>query len=300
MDGMGLHSHPNGRRGDDGAMATLEPLAISTALSPQRLVPFPSPWAPPPQQGPAAAAGEPERDSAWHRQHRIILAALPVAAVAVVAGVVSYSHIVALSLRAGQSVMDAHLSPIPVDGLIVGGSVILWFGSWLGWFAVAPGVAATLFANVESGLPRGPLAAAVAAWPAVAFTVATIVLERWLKSQAEHPVSSLAGDSGSDEELRDDRRDDDDRGDEDSDSDEQPKPRRQRQESPDAGDKVRAVLKASRRLKADLLGGDAAKRKAAKTAVAEKAGVSERSVERVMRDLAGAPAGTALREGSRP
>ena len=35
-----------------------------------------------------------------------------------------------------------------------------------------------------SGLPRGPLAATVAAWPAIAFTVASFVLERWLKSQA--------------------------------------------------------------------------------------------------------------------
>jgi hypothetical protein len=33
-------------------------------------------------------------------------------------------------------------------------------------------------------LPDGPLAATVAAWPAVAFTVASFVLERWLKSQA--------------------------------------------------------------------------------------------------------------------
>jgi hypothetical protein len=48
---------------------------------------------------------------------------------------------------------------------------------------VALGVAGTLYANVESGLPRGSLAAAVAAWPAVAFTVASFMLERWLKAQ---------------------------------------------------------------------------------------------------------------------
>lgn len=52
--------------------------------------------------------------------------------------------------------------------------MVLLAGSWLGWI----GVAGTLYANVMSGLPRGPLAATVAAWPAVAFTVASFMLER--------------------------------------------------------------------------------------------------------------------------
>jgi hypothetical protein len=118
----------------------------------------------------------------WNRM--AIVAAVPVAAVAVIAGVVSYSHIEALGLMTGQSLADARLLPLAVDGLIVAGSVILLAGSWLGWIGVSLGVAGTLYANVMSGLPRGPLAAAVAAWPAVAFTVASFMLERWLKSQA--------------------------------------------------------------------------------------------------------------------
>jgi hypothetical protein len=117
----------------------------------------------------------------WNRA--AVLAALPVAAVAVIAGVVSYSHIEALGLMTGQSLADARLLPLAVDGLIVAGSVILLAGSWLGWIGVALGVAGTLYANVMSGLPRGPLAATVAAWPALAFTVASFMLERWLKSQ---------------------------------------------------------------------------------------------------------------------
>ena len=117
----------------------------------------------------------------WNRA--AILAAVPVAAVAVIAGVVSYSHIEALGLATGQSITDARLLPLAVDGLIVAGSVILLAGSWLGWIGVALGVAGTLYANVMSGLPRGPLAATVAAWPALAFTVASYMLERWLKSQ---------------------------------------------------------------------------------------------------------------------
>jgi hypothetical protein len=117
-----------------------------------------------------------------------LLAALPVTVVAVIAGVVSYSHVVSLGLRTDQSAVDAHLLPLAVDGLIVAGSVILLAGSWLGWLGVVLGVAATLFANLESGLPHGPLAAIVATWPAVAFTVASFMLERWLKAQIRQPA----------------------------------------------------------------------------------------------------------------
>lgn len=118
----------------------------------------------------------------WNRQ--VLGAATPVAAVAGIAGVVSYSHIVALGLRAGQSYTDAHLLPFAVDGLIVAGSVLLLYGSMLGWLCVVPGVVATVYANVMSGVPHGPLAATLAAWPAAAFALATFALERWLKSRA--------------------------------------------------------------------------------------------------------------------
>jgi hypothetical protein len=118
----------------------------------------------------------------WDRP--AIIAAQPVAVVAAVAGAVSYSHIVALGLRVGQDSADAHLLPVSVDGLIIAGSVIIMCGSLLGWVGVVLGVAATLFANVEAGLPHGALSAAVSAWPAFAFTCASFMLERWLKSQA--------------------------------------------------------------------------------------------------------------------
>ena len=97
------------------------------------------------------------------------LASLPVVVVAVFAGIVSYSHIYALAVRTGQSGTAARLLPLSVDLLIVAGSVILLADSGrsrLGWLGVGPGVAATLFANIESGLGHGWLAAMVAAWPA--------------------------------------------------------------------------------------------------------------------------------------
>ena len=112
-----------------------------------------------------------------------LAAALPVSLVTLIAGVVSYSHIAALGMRTHQGWADSHLLPFAVDFLIVAGSVILLAGYWLGWLCVAAGVTGTLFANLEFGLPYGWLSAMVSTWPAVAFTVATFVLERWLRFQ---------------------------------------------------------------------------------------------------------------------
>jgi hypothetical protein len=120
----------------------------------------------------------------WTRQ--TLAVAAPVAAVAIIAGVVSYGHIEALALAQHQTIAQARMLPFAVDFLIVAGSVVVLGGYWLGWVGVVAGVAATLFANVESGLPYGPLAATVAAWPAVAFTVASFILERWIKRQVTH------------------------------------------------------------------------------------------------------------------
>lgn len=90
----------------------------------------------------------------WDRS--AIVAALPVAAVAVIAGVVSFGHIEGLALAQHQPIADARLLPLAVDGLIVSGSVILLCGSALGWLGVVPGIVATVFANVESGIGHGP------------------------------------------------------------------------------------------------------------------------------------------------
>jgi len=132
------------------------------------------------------------------RDRTALLAALPVAAVAAIAAVQSYNHIVALALRAHQDSLDAHLLPFSIDGLITAGVAVLVAGYGLGWLSVALGVAATVFANVMSGLPYGPLAASVAAWPAIAFSVASFVLEKWIKSQAgqERPAAAGAGPCG--------------------------------------------------------------------------------------------------------
>jgi Protein of unknown function (DUF2637) len=124
----------------------------------------------------------------WDRS--AIVAAAPVAAVAVIAGVVSFAHIEGLALSVHQTITTARLLPFSVDFLIVAGSVILLCGSPLGWIGVVPGVAATIYANVMSGLPHGPLSATVAGWPAAAFVLATAMLERWLKAHAKPSAAS--------------------------------------------------------------------------------------------------------------
>jgi hypothetical protein len=106
-------------------------------------------------------------------------------AVAVVSGVISYGHIYDLSLSLHQSVLAARLMPVAIDGLIVVGSVVLLeSGSRLGWLGVAPGLALSVFANLESGLRFGALSAVWAAIPSLSFFLATFIFERWLKSQA--------------------------------------------------------------------------------------------------------------------
>ncbi len=117
-----------------------------------------------------------------------VVSGLALAAVAAVAGVISYTHIYRLTLALHQPAMVARLMPIAVDGLVVVGSVVLLQSApgqrWLGWVGVGPGVAISVFANVESGIGYGVLAAAWAGIPAVAFALATFMLERWLKAQA--------------------------------------------------------------------------------------------------------------------
>src|SRR5260221_208857 len=125
----------------------------------------------------------------WSR----LVAGLAFATVAAVTGVVSYTHIEALTLALHQPLMVARLMPFGVDGLIVVGSVALLQAApgheRLGWAGVGPGVAASVFANVESGLHHGPLAAAWAGVPALSFFLATFMLERWAKAQVAGAAS---------------------------------------------------------------------------------------------------------------
>jgi len=125
----------------------------------------------------------------WIREWWSRLAAgLAFATVATVTGRVSYIHIKALTLALGQPPQVAQIMPFGIDGLIVVGSIALLQAPksqpWLGWLCVGPGAAASLFANVESEVRRGPVAAGWAGMASLGFFLATFVLERWLKGQA--------------------------------------------------------------------------------------------------------------------
>jgi len=129
-----------------------------------------------------------------------LIAGAALATVATVAGMVSYTHIDALTLTLHGSAMSGHLMPLGIDGLIVVGSIVLLTvqggqARW-GWLCIAPGVAASLFANWESGIAHGYLAAGWATMPALSFAVATFVAERWAKAQVAGVASAAAANTG--------------------------------------------------------------------------------------------------------
>lgn len=109
-----------------------------------------------------------------------------VAAVAVFAFVVSYSHIYDLGRQHAQSGTAARLLPLSVDLLIVAATLVLFIqgpvpGTWrvLGWWkprvTLWAAIGATVAANVFYGLPSGWLAAVISGWPGVAFVAAVEV-----------------------------------------------------------------------------------------------------------------------------
>jgi hypothetical protein len=126
-------------------------------------------------------------------------------AVAAVAGLISYSHIYELTVALHLTVMVARLMPLGVDGMIMTGSVVLLQADtgqrWLGWLGVGPGVAVSLFANIESGIRYGWLSATWAGIPAVSFFLACFILENWIKVQssaAHEPRSEAVSESAPD------------------------------------------------------------------------------------------------------
>jgi hypothetical protein len=116
---------------------------------------------------------------------RVLIAiTIPVALVAVLAGIQSYTHSEDLALSVHQSLANARMFPFLTDFLVLAGSGFLMAseGRWRpAWLPIGAGIIATAFVNVESGIRFGWVAAAVAGWPAIAFTLATFSLELWLR-----------------------------------------------------------------------------------------------------------------------
>lgn len=130
-----------------------------------------------------------------------VLTGLAVLAVAVVAGIVSFSHIETLALGHGYGIGTARLLPVSVDGLIVAASLACLTearargeASRLSRAGLVLGILATLAANVAAGAQFGIVGGIVNAWPAVAFIVASEILLRMLRTARD--LSSTDGAAG--------------------------------------------------------------------------------------------------------
>jgi hypothetical protein len=130
-----------------------------------------------------------------------VLAGLAVLAVAVVAGIVSFSHIEALALAHGYSIGTARLLPVSVDGLIVASSLALLTEAraehpkpGLARAGLILGIVATLAANVAAGVQFGAVGVLVNVWPAVSFVVASELLLRM--TRADRGAPSVMGEAG--------------------------------------------------------------------------------------------------------
>lgn len=102
---------------------------------------------------------------------------IAVVVVALIAAVVSYSHMQQLASTAGEH-WRSWLIPLSIDGLVVAASMVLLTrrrtglpGGPLAWGALGAGVVASLAANMADARPD-LTAVLVAGWPAVAFAVA--------------------------------------------------------------------------------------------------------------------------------
>jgi hypothetical protein len=100
---------------------------------------------------------------------------LAVAAVAIVAGWVSYVHALDVVTAHGEHGALAHLYPGTIDGLIYSASMVLLDAARrdvkaprLAYWLLGVGITVTLVANVLAGVAFGVLGAVVAAWPALA------------------------------------------------------------------------------------------------------------------------------------
>jgi hypothetical protein len=120
-----------------------------------------------------------------------------VVVVAVIAAVVSYSHMQQLAVSAGED-WRSWLIPLSIDGLVVAASMVLLTrrrtglpGGPLAWGALGAGVMASLAANMADARPD-ITAVLVAGWPAAAFAVAFELLLQQRRAE-QHDPDTMTG-----------------------------------------------------------------------------------------------------------
>jgi len=101
-----------------------------------------------------------------------VMTATAVLLVAAIAAVVSYIHIARLALAYGQEPLAAYMLPPSIDGVVATSSLVMFRAAragvsspWLARLGLGLSVAATLAANVASGLGHGWRGAVLAGWP---------------------------------------------------------------------------------------------------------------------------------------
>lgn len=206
MGDMGRHNAIlNGHRGEDGATALIAPPVLQVPqLGP--MSPWPSQACDAASQDPPAAAAEAGRKPLDSDTTTRLLTAGVVLAVALIAAVVSYSHIFTLGRLHGQDGVAARMLPLSVDGLIAAASLVMLHAArkqlpvpFLSRAMLALGVGATVAANVGYGLPFGWLSAVVSAWPAVAFVGSVEMAVRFVRDAR---TAATAGEVDADAEDR--------------------------------------------------------------------------------------------------
>jgi hypothetical protein len=122
---------------------------------------------------------------------------LAVVAVAAVAALISYAHMLDLVRSHGETGATARLVPFTVDGLIWAASMVILDASrrdrpvpaLAGW-SLAAGICATVGANVAHGAAHGPIGALVSAWPALALVGSFELLMTLTRRQVPHPATA--------------------------------------------------------------------------------------------------------------
>ena len=121
---------------------------------------------------------------------------LAVAAVAIVAGWVSYVHALDVVTAHGEHGALAHLYPGTIDGLIYSASMVLLDAARrdvkaprLAYWLLGVGITVTLVANVLAGVAFGVLGAVVAAWPALALVGSYELLMAMIRRSRTAPVA---------------------------------------------------------------------------------------------------------------
>ena len=309
MNGMGRHTNGTGLRGDDGAMATLPPATISTALAPQRLVPFSLPWTAPRQEEPvtmdAATSGDGGKNALarWCDIALWVIAAL-IAAASSASFAESYRGLWLWARHHGLSGFWAAAFPAQIDVFIAVGEVALFvalarqwsrrsrIGAWLVTLAglcvsVAGNIGHVASHDIASRLTAGVPPVAATAALAVGLGVLKRVVSRddsdkpsgqrrqwfWQQHEPRREAAATVASPAPQQQPRSDMNDAV------SSPRQPPRQRPPAQRKPLSGsDKVRDILKDKARPLS----------KAEKADVAKRAGVSVRTVERNMGTLAAA------------